>query len=178
VYYRYSLNEEELVSGNPDASLEDRVLHIAGATYRVRGLSVGEEYEVNRVSSSEFESNRVFGSLDFTALGQTRFAIGAHYTWTNYINVDRTLNVVMLTARFVSSFPGRMTLEGDGWLRVDRGDPPGSGLNADVAGIQLKLEKQYRALILAAGAFYRDGTNQNEVVDTRSNFFVSLKRTF
>jgi hypothetical protein len=177
LYYRYNRERDDFVSGVANGFLEDQTSHVAGVTWSWNTLSVGDEYEVNRLSVSEFLTNRLFTDFSVRLPHNTTLNLGGTYTRTRFTEADRTLNIYMVNARFTAALRKGLSLESEAWLRVDRGSPDEDGLDSELGGTRVKVIRQWRALTLEVGLFFRDA-NDNEVRDQRRSVFISAKRQF
>jgi hypothetical protein len=178
LYYRFSRYNEDFVSGIENGFLEDRRLHVAGVSLQQGNLTIGDEYEVNEVVASEFLSNRFFGNYRRTVRRITNINLSGNYTWTRFKDVDRTLNVFSTTARITTTLRRGYLLEGQGLLRLDRGNDDAQGLDADLFSLRVGLTRRVNALTITSGLFYRNANNNNDVNDRRTNIFLSMKREF
>jgi hypothetical protein len=177
VYYRYERENEDFVSGVADGFLEDQRTHVVGATWSWKALSVGDEYEVNRLSASEFLTNRFFAEFGARLPRNTTLNVSGNYTRTRFTEVDRTLNMYVVNTRLATIFRVGLSLENEAWLRVDRGTPDEEGLDSELGGARVKVVRRFRALTITAGLFYREA-DDNSVHDQRTLFFFSIKRLF
>jgi len=177
LFYRYSRSNEDFLSGIPNGFLEDHKRHIAGVNYSSGGFSLGEEYEVNQYIADRFIANRLRADFNGAFSRSTRMHMGISYSLTRFADTGRELNVYMLTSRIITVIPGGMNLEGEGWLRFDRGRREDPTLDSDFAGLRVKIVKDLKALKLVMGGFYRKA-DDNLVKDERANFYLSLRRSF
>ena len=176
-YYRYGRHREDYVSGIANGFLEDRRLHVAGARFRAMGLTLGEEYEVDRLLASEFRTNRLTAGIDGRWGRVVRGSMHASHSRTRFSETDRALGVTAVNGRLQWTPRPALSLESEAWIRLDRTDGASAGADTEMGGVRLELKRRWRELATSAGASWR-ASDRSGTRDRRTSVWVALRRTF
>lgn len=180
VWLRRENSDLELVSGTPDASLQDRTRTTGGGLLRRGAWTLTDEVENQRVGETRFRTNRMQLSAQLRPHPRWRTSLSAGHTWSRTRWPERSQKTISLSARAAWAGTGGATASLESWWRRNTHEtgPELTELSDDsLAGGRLRFQQRWRALVFDAQVALHLA-DRNEIDDRRLVFRTGLRRLF